>query len=58
MVAHDDADVIYMTSIIDDQRESLANFKTNITLDDHVSITMQLRESVYEKIESILESGC
>lgn len=54
--AHDDHEIIYMTNILDDQKKHLSeNFKPNIEFND-ISITLQLRESVYEKVENLLSS--
>jgi len=56
--SHDDSEIIYMTSIIEDQRTHLIReFNPAIELDD-ISITLQLRESVYNKIDSLLASAC
>ena len=48
--------MIYMTNIIDDQRKHLGTgFKPDIRFHD-ISITLQLRESVYEKVDTLLNS--
>lgn len=46
-----------MTNIIDDQKNHLINFKPDIQFED-VSIALQLRESVYEKIDTLLSTTC
>lgn len=51
---HDDNEIVYMTNIIDDQHRKLAEgFRPNINFKD-ISITLQLRESVYGKLETLL----
>lgn len=56
--SHDDHEIIYMTNIIDDQHNHLAtNFKPNIQFQD-ISVTLQLRESVYSKLENLLNANC
>lgn len=53
---HDDREIIYMTNIIDDSEKNLtSDFKTNIQIKD-ISITLQLKESVYSKMDQILNS--
>ena len=46
-----------MTNIIEDQRESLINFKPDIQF-ENVSIALKLRESAYDKVEKLLETSC
>ena len=49
--SHDDTEIIYMTNIIEDQRTHLIkDFRPSIELDD-ISVTLQLRESVYGKLD-------
>jgi hypothetical protein len=46
-----------MTNIIDDQHKKLAQeYKPNINFKD-ISITLQLRESVYGKLETLLNNN-
>lgn len=53
---HDDNEIIYMTNIVDDQQRNLsAAFAPKIKL-SNISMTLQLRESVYEKMEGLLNS--
>lgn len=53
---HDDREIVYMTNIIDDSEKNLTSeFKTNIQIKD-ISITLQLKESVYSKMDTILNT--
>jgi len=55
--SHDDSEIIYMTNILDDQHRKLGcDFKPEIKFQD-VSVTLQLRESVYSKVESLLSNN-
>ena len=54
--SHDDHEIIYMTAIIDDQKRHLAGtFRPDIKFQD-ISITLQLRESVYDKVDTLLNN--
>jgi len=46
-----------MTKIIEDQKMHLVNFKPEIPLGE-ISIALQLRESSYDKLDSMLDSTC
>ena len=52
--SHDDNEIIYMTKIIEDQRAPLVNFKFDDIEFDEISIALQLRESAYEKLDTLL----
>ena len=53
----DESELIYMTNIIEDQHRKLAHeYKPNIGFKD-ISITLQLRESAYGKLETLLNSN-
>jgi len=56
--SHDDNEIVYMTKIIEDQRAPLVNFKVEDVEFENISISLQLRESVYEKIENLLGTTC
>ena len=53
---HDDNEIIYMTNIVDDQQKNLSRgFEPKIKL-TNISMTLQLRESVYDKMENLLST--
>ena len=56
--SHDDNEIIYMTKIIEDQRSPLVNFNIDDINLENFSIALELRESIYEKLESLLSSTC
>jgi hypothetical protein len=51
--AHDDSEIIYMTKIIEDQKNHLVNFNPHIQLPE-ISMAVMLRETSYEKLEKLL----
>jgi uncharacterized protein YjgD (DUF1641 family) len=55
--SQDENEIIYMSSIIEDKQKALSHFKPNIQFDE-VSITLQLRETTYEKIEMLMSNSC
>ena len=55
--SHEDTEIILMTNIIEDQKKHLINFKPDIEFED-VSIALQMRESAYDKLETLLNSTC
>ena len=55
--SHEDTEIIFMTNIIEDQKKHLINFKPDIEFED-VSIALQMRESAYDKLETLLNSTC
>mmetsp|Transcript_34155 Transcript_34155/g.33337 ORF Transcript_34155/g.33337 Transcript_34155/m.33337 type:complete len:191 (+) Transcript_34155:285-857(+) len=55
--SHDDHEIIYMTNIIEEQKQHLVKFKPEIEFED-ISIALQLRESAYDKIETLLATTC
>ena len=53
--SHQDHEIVYMTSILDDQTRELNKERKGVQIGE-ISISLQLRESIYEKLQGLLES--